>query len=93
MQRQLYLVAYDIRDPKRLYRMLYILKEYASGGQKSAFECYLSDGEKKELLDRCMQVMLCEEDALLVMRLKNQEEINILGKAVHPINEDYTYIG
>ena len=47
MVRDLYLVAYDIREPRRLRKMLYLLKEYASGGQKSAFECYLTAGEKK----------------------------------------------
>jgi CRISPR-associated protein Cas2 len=93
MQRELYLVAYDIREPKRLYRMLYILKDYASGGQKSAFECYLSDTEKKELLNRCVDVMERAEDALLIMRLKDKDKIAIMGKAVRPIDETYTYIG
>ncbi len=42
MARTLYLVAYDVRRPSRLRKALRVLKDYASGGQKSAFECYLS---------------------------------------------------
>ncbi|MCB1615855.1 MAG: CRISPR-associated endonuclease Cas2 [Pseudomonadales bacterium] len=93
MARELYLAAYDIRHPKRLYRMLQILKDYASGGQKSAFECYLSNHERKELMHRVGQVMDVEEDAFMVIRLRHREEVETLGIAVKPVDELYTYLG
>jgi len=37
--RQLYLAAYDVSCPRRLRKALYVLRGFASGGQKSVFEC------------------------------------------------------
>lgn len=93
MQRSLYLVAYDIRQPKRLRRMLYVLKDYASGGQKSAFECYLTMTERKELLVRVEQTMDEEEDAFLVIKLISRDAVATMGIAVKPADELYTYLG
>lgn len=36
-----YLAAYDVSDPKRLQQALHVLRDYATGGQKSVFECFL----------------------------------------------------
>ena len=46
MASPLYIVAYDISDHKRLQRVCQLLKDYAVGGQKSAYECYLSPADK-----------------------------------------------
>lgn len=93
MNRLLYLVAYDVRSPSRLRRMLHLLKEYASGGQKSAFECYLSVTEQKELMARVKQTMDTEEDAFLVIRLTDRDAVATLGIAVKPVDQLYTYLG
>lgn len=93
MIRQLYLVAYDIRAPKRLYRAHKVLKEFACGGQKSAFECYLTDGECKELIDRVEQCMDLDEDAFLVIALVDNDAVSTLGIAIKPADELYTYLG
>jgi CRISPR-associated protein Cas2 len=93
MNRDLYLVAYDVRSPTRLRQMLNILKDYASGGQKSAFECYLSTTERKELLDRVDQSMDKEADAFLVIRLTSRDAVSTLGIAVKPVDQLYTYLG
>lgn len=93
MNRELYLVAYDIREPKRLRRMLAVLKEYACGGQKSAFECYLTAKERRELLSRVEQTMDNDVDAFLVIRLSDRDAVSTLGVAVKPADELYTYLG
>jgi CRISPR-associated protein Cas2 len=93
MNRKLYLVAYDIGHPKRLKKMLDILKDYASGGQKSAFECYLSVSEKEKLLTRVRDAMNIEEDAVIIVRMLNRESVTTLGIAVSPLDLLYTYIG
>lgn len=93
MARALHLVGYDVRSPARLRRALRILKDYASGGQKSAFECYLSPGEKKELLERISDVLDLTVDAFVVARLSEQKATAVLGKAIQPLDELYTYIG
>ena len=93
MSRQLYLVAYDVRHPKRLRQAHHILKDFACGGQKSAFECYLTRAERKELTRRVEQCLDTNEDALLIIRLNNQDEVSTLGIAVEPADELYTYLG
>lgn len=93
MIRQLYLVAYDIRNPKRLYKVHRVLKEFACGGQKSAFECYLTDGECSELIARVEQSMDLEEDAFLVIALVDRDAVSTLGIATKPVDELYTYLG
>ena len=87
------MVAYDIRSPKRLYRVHRILKDYASGGQKSAFECYLSKTEQQELLNRINETIENETDAFLMIRLMSRDSVATLGKAVKPLDQLYTYLG
>lgn len=91
--RQLYLVAYDVRDPKRLRQTHRVLKEFSCGGQKSAFECYLTQLEHKELVERVEQCLDTDKDALLVIRLNNRDNVSTLGIAVKPADELYTYLG
>lgn len=93
MTRELYLVAYDIREPKRLHKVHKILKEFSCGGQKSAFECYLTDGERKELITRAEQCMDLDEDSLLVIALIDRDAVSTLGIATKPVDELYTYLG
>ncbi len=93
MSRELYLVAYDVRDHKRLRHTHRVLKEFACGGQKSAFECYLTDCERNELVSRVELCMDTAEDALLVIRLSDRNSVATLGIAVKPMDELYTYLG
>jgi CRISPR-associated protein Cas2 len=93
MNRSLFLIAYDVRNPRRLRRVHQVLKDFASGGQKSVFECYLTQVERKELLQRVAQEMDADEDALLLIRLSAVEAVELLGKAVKPMDETYTYLG
>ena len=93
MTRRLYLVAYDVRDSKRLRQTHHVLKDFACGGQKSAFECYLTQAERDELVSRVEQCMDADEDALLVIRLTDADNVSILGIAMKPADELYTYLG
>jgi len=93
MQRLLYLAAYDVHDAKRLRRALQILKDYACGGQKSAFECYLTHSERRELLQRIEQVLDTAEDCFMIIRLLDRDAVDVLGAAVKPADELYSYIG
>lgn len=92
-QRQLYLAAYDISCNRRLRKALYVLRGYASGGQKSVFECFLTGAEKRQLLDDMAQVIDPEEDRFIVLRLAGAKHIRTLGKAVAPQDGSFYYVG
>ncbi|PPC89694.1 MAG: CRISPR-associated endonuclease Cas2 [Methylobacter sp.] len=92
-QRQLYLAAYDISCNRRLRKALYVLRGYASGGQKSVFECFLTEAEKNQLLEEIVNVIEPEEDRFILLRLTGTKHIRILGKAVPPQDGSFYYVG
>ncbi|EIC29983.1 MULTISPECIES: CRISPR-associated endonuclease Cas2 [Methylomicrobium] len=92
-KRQLYLAAYDISCNRRLRKALYVLRGYASGGQKSVFECFLTVVEKEQLLEEIAQVINPEEDRFVMVRLAGVKHIRTLGKAVLPQDGSFFYVG
>jgi CRISPR-associated protein Cas2 len=92
-QRQLYLAAYDISCSRRLRKALRVLRGYASGGQKSVFECFLTAAEKRQLLEEIAHVIDPEEDRFIVLRLAGAKQVRTLGKAVPPQDGSFYYVG
>lgn len=64
-----YIIAYDIMEPKRLYKVHKALKGYGIGIQYSIFQCYLTKAQFLELkmkiediikdVDRIVIIPLC----------------------------------
>lgn len=92
-QRQLYLAAYDISCNRRLRKALYVIRTYASGGQKSVFECYLTETEKNQLLANIETVIDPGEDRFMLLRLLGASHVRTLGKAVMPQDGSFFYVG
>lgn len=93
MNRRLYLAAYDISSPRRLRAALSLLKGAASGRQKSVFECFLTGGERRELIKAMIGIINPAEDRFLLLPLTAADEIKTLGKGVAPGDHSYWYIG
>ena len=91
--RVLYLAAYDVTDSDRLQAALHVLKGYASGGQKSVFECFLTARERLALLAEIRGVLDVAEDRFLLLPLRDAEGIRALGIAVRPSDPDFYYVG
>lgn len=91
-QRTLYIAAYDITEPDRLRAALYVLKGYASGGQKSVFECFLTDSEKADLIEAVQNVIDTAEDRFFLVRLDPRMQVRVMGIAVKPVDPDFFYI-
>ncbi|RMF80842.1 MAG: CRISPR-associated endonuclease Cas2 [Nitrospirae bacterium] len=91
--RKLYLVAYDISEPRRLARALEVCREYATGGQKSVHECWLTDAEKREILERLAAVIDEQEDRVHLFRLDPRMEVRAMGIGVKPEDGDFFFIG
>lgn len=93
IRRDLYLAAYDVSDPRRLRAALDLVKGYATGGQKSAYECFLTEGEKARLLQDMAQVLDEDQDSFMLVRLDPRARVLTLGVAVAPEDPPYFYCG
>ncbi len=91
--RTLHLIAYDIARPKRLRRALHAVRGYASGGQKSAHECFLSAPERHALLARLRGIAHPRDDRLLAIRLDPRSPPRLLGIARPPLRGSFIIIG
>ncbi len=92
-KRNLYIAAYDITHPSRLRDGLQVLRDYASGRQKSVFECFLSEGEKRVLLTQMRALLDPEEDRFFLLRLDPRGKLRTLGKAIKPQDPSWFYVG
>lgn len=88
MARKLTLVCYDISDSKRLRKALKVSRRYASGGQKSVHECWLSASETADVLHRMDAVVDRDSGRVLVIRLDPRRQILCLGTASAPQDQE-----
>lgn len=77
-----YLVAYDIADAKRLYRVHKKVETYAIGGQKSFYECWLTEHELARFKAELNDLMVSGEDRLIIFQLRNDTEPMLFGVAM-----------
>lgn len=91
--RDLYLAAYDIADPTRLRHALHAVKGYATGGQKSVFECFLSAGEQSALLADVRDMLDLDDDVFMLLRLDPRAKVIALGIGVAPDDPPFFYYG
>jgi CRISPR-associated protein Cas2 len=65
--RNVYLVAYDICDGKRLRRVYKTMRGYGDHLQFSVFRCELSERERAEMLSELGGLIAHDEDQVLVI--------------------------
>jgi CRISPR-associated protein Cas2 len=92
-QRDLHLACYDVACPRRLSAALKIAREYATGGQKSVHEIYLTPAERQDLVERIRHLLKLDEDRFLLLKLDPRSRVLTLGKAITPADPDYFYVG
>jgi CRISPR-associated protein Cas2 len=93
MSRTLYLIAYDIRENKRLNNVRYFLKGYSTGGQKSVYECFLTHGELRYVTERLHDMIEEEDDRLHVFTMDGRSRTHTIGIAVQPKDPSFFYFG
>ena len=91
--RHLYLAAYDIRDNRCRAGALKLLRGFATGGQKSVHEVFLTRGERFELLHNMALLLNEAEDRFFLLRLDPSARTYALGVAAQPADPDYFYVG
>ena len=91
-KRDLYLAAYDVSEPRRLVAALALVRGFATGGQKSVHEVFLTPYEKRELI-HAMSLLLDEDhDRFLLLRLDHHARSMTLGRASPPGDPAYFYV-
>jgi len=93
LERRLYLAAYDVSDPARLRRALRVVRAFASGGQKSAYECWLTGREYDALHHMAGSVISPRHDSFAVFPLTLRRPLVTLGVAEPPSDPDFLYFG
>ena len=81
IHRTRYLIAYDIADSMRLYRVHRKVEAYAIGGQKSFYECWMTQHELLKLKENLTALMDNIEDRVFIFQLNSDTEPQLFGKA------------
>ena len=79
--REPYIIAYDISCPRRQHRARKLLRGYSTGGQKSLFECWLTQKELQNLYATLSAELQTQTDRLHIFHLTENTEARLLGKA------------
>ncbi len=93
MARNLYIIAYDIREPKRLSKVHYFLKNFSTGGQKSVYECFLTYTELLEVIRNLYKIIDMNDDRVHIFPLDGRSKTHTLGIAVQPRDPKFYYLG
>ena len=93
LKRDLYLACYDVAQPRRLSAALKLARAYATGGQKSVHEMYLTPAERAQLIEDMSVLLQHDTDRFLLVRLDPRSRVHTLGRAVVPVDPDYFYVG
>ena len=90
--RSLFIAAYDVSSPARLRQVHRTVKAYATGGQKSVFECFLTPTERKTLLVKARKLINEREDRFALLRVEERAAPVLLGIATPPSDPDFYFV-
>lgn len=80
-RRSRYLIAYDIADSHRLYQMHKHVEAFAIGGQKSFYECWLTEHEMMKFKQEVNALIDPSDDCVFIFRIPDNIEPWLFGKA------------
>jgi len=69
------------------------LKGYSTGGQKSVYECFLTQGELGYIKEALMEIIDEECDRIHIFTMDARSKTHTLGIGVEPRDPSYFYIG
>ncbi len=79
--RRLVIAAYDITSPRRLKRALKHCTGFATGGQKSVHECWVTQAERRSLCAGLEKICHPVSDRWMVSDVGAKASIITLGRA------------
>jgi CRISPR-associated protein Cas2 len=92
-ERDFYLAAYDVSDAGRLRAALALVRAYATGGQKSVYEIFLTPAERHRLLQDMSLILDEGEDRFFLLRIDPRARCYSLGVATPAADPSYFYVG
>ena len=96
MDEHLYIVAYDISDPKRWRRVFRIMKGYGEWVQLSVFQCRLTRKKHAELVAILDGIIHHKADHVVLMDIGKAEHMKprviSLGKNFEPVKRQPTIV-
>lgn len=92
MEEHLYIVTYDISDPKRWRRVFSLMNGYGEWLQLSVFQCRMSRRRHAELLAMLDGIILDDHDHVLMLDLGPAENVDprviSLGKTFEVVERE-----
>jgi CRISPR-associated protein Cas2 len=92
MDEHLYIISYDIREPRRWRRTFKLLHAYGEWVQLSVFQCRLSSRRKAELFTRLDEIIHHKEDHVMIIDLGTADTVKLriisLGKTFEPLKRE-----
>jgi CRISPR-associated protein Cas2 len=89
IEERLYIVTYDISDPRRWRRVFRLMQGYGRWLQLSVFQCRLSARRRVELASRLDAEIHARDDHVLIMDLgpadKVDPRVESLGKSFEAV--------
>lgn len=86
------MIAFDVSDNRRRYRVVRALRDYGDRVQKSVFECRLRPLERRSLLARLDRLIDPETDRLHVFELHESDVARIQVLGVGEVTRDSDYL-
>lgn len=91
-EEHLWIVAYDISDPRRWRRVYRFLQGYGQWLQLSVFQCRLDRRRKLELVAGVRERIRAEEDHVLLLDLgpadRVETRVESLGRSFEPVRRE-----
>lgn len=85
---RLYIVCFDVTDPRRLRKVADTLENFGMRVQKSVFECYLDNRDRNRLLKQLTQLIDAETDHVRCYPLCNKDQRGILIDGIGRLTRD-----
>lgn len=91
-EEHLYIISYDIAEPKRWRKIFKLMKGYGDWLQLSVFQCRLSKRRHAELLATLDEIIHHQQDHVLMMDIGAVNQVTpkivSLGKCFNPVKRE-----
>lgn len=92
MEEHLYIVTYDVGEPKRWRRVFKLMNGYGQWLQLSVFQCRMSRKRQAMLMAELDRLIEYDEDHVLMLDIGPAEgvepRVTSLGKAFRPVERE-----